>query len=118
MEQTIWRKGLNLKNWSLVDNSAKSTEQKYNYYSCNDTFDKIFAISVKETTKYFSSYDKRQARGSDYALGNGLLDSHRWLRSPVANDASKAYYVYSGLILYDDVANTDGGIRPSCWIKL
>ena len=113
---------------TIVDNSAKSTGDSSNFYVCDNTSDKIFLLSYKETKKYYSSDSKRQAQGSDYAKSQGLyvsIDSsysgcfYYWLRSPYDGSGHCARYVSDdGYIGSSDVYKTYYGVRPVCWICL
>ena len=55
-----------------VDNSASSTASSSNGYACNNTNDKMFLLSYKEVTTYYTSDSARTAKGSDYAKCQGL----------------------------------------------
>ena len=115
---------------TTVDNSVASTGQSSNSYVCNNTNDKMFLLSSKEASTYYTSSTARQAKGSDYAKCQGLEiyssngNSPWWLRSPgnynVSSDgACQAYYVnVDGYIDYYYVYCTVYGVRPACWIKL
>lgn len=107
-----------------VDNSASSTGYSSNSYACNNTNDKMFLLSYKEATTYFSSYTARKAKGTDYAKCQGLYVnsssySYWWLRSPSSYDASIAQHVNHGGGISDfHVLSTDYGVRPACYINL
>ena len=107
-----------------VDNST-SLEPRY---SCKNTNDKMFLLSYKEATTYYTSYSARQAKGTEYAKCQGLYVNSSnqknswWLRSPVVNYDSSASYVYKdGEIYYSygcSVGYTSYGVRPACYIIL
>ena len=111
-----------------VDNSVDSTGQSSNFNVCNNTNDKIFLLSYKEVTTYYTDSTARQAKGSDYAKTQGLyvstnsstLENSYWtLRSPYYNFANEAYFVsISGYFGHDNVRSTGYGVRPACWITL
>ncbi|MCR5349687.1 MAG: DUF6273 domain-containing protein [Acholeplasmatales bacterium] len=107
---------------TTVDNSAASTGQSSNSYECNNTNDKMFLLSYKEATKYYTSTIARRAGGSDYAKCQGLWEngfSFWWLRSPYGNYAHEAYYVDDkGVVGRLNVFFTCVGVRPTCWITL
>ena len=108
---------------TTVDNSASSTGSETNKYACSNTNDKMFLLSYKEATTYYSSDSERQARGTDYAKSQGLyVNSYKspyWLRSPDYNSGDFAWRVFSdGYILNYGVRNTINGVRPACWINL
>ena len=124
---------------TTVNNSVSSTACSTSDYACNDTNDKLFLLSYKELTTYYTSRESKLAKGSDYAKSQGLYFnassgnyqgySKWWLRSP-DDDAIFAQYVTvsgitedvgsSGKIFYYDefVFRNDYGIRPACWITL
>ena len=110
---------------TTVDNSAESTEQSPNSYACDNTNDKIFLLSYKEATTYYTSETARQAIGTDYAKCQGLHvnssngNSSWWLRSPNSNYASNAYsFKHDGNFFNGHVCRTCYGVRPACWINL
>ena len=110
---------------TTVDNSDESTGQSSNFYSCNNTNDKMFLLSYKEATTYYTSDEARMAIGSDYAKCQGLSvyssnGNSVWrLRSPSNYSTDRAYYVYyDGNIDYSGVGSTHYGVRPACWIIL
>ena len=111
---------------TTVDNSAASTGQSSNSNACNNTNDKMFLLSYKEATTYYTSDTARQAKGSDYAKCQGLYPGNNlwWLRSPYFNYISDdydnyAYYVgNNGGITVSCVYHTYFGVRPACWINL
>ena len=114
---------------TTVDNSAASTADSSNSYVCNNTNDKMFLLSYKEATTYYTDSTARQAKGSDYAKCQGLVvhnsndfangNSSWWLRSPGNDYADRAYYVeiFGNLGCYY-VSNAFHGVRPACWIIL
>ena len=122
-------------NNTLVDNSLSSTSDTSNSYICNNTTDKIYLLSVKDTlnTNYgFSSdsseYDiERRAQVSDYArskycwmstsssyYGNGYW----WLRSHSSPNSNYARVVYNyGYVSSNGFVNfTRNGVRPALTI--
>ncbi len=113
---------------TIVDNSASSTGYSSNSYACSNTRDKMFLLSYKEATTYYSSDSKRQAKGTNYAKSQGLYVSfdsshsgysYYWLRSPHYNYDDLARFVdYDGSIYSGYVYDADNGVRPACWINL
>lgn len=95
---------------TLVDNSPSSSlpySNGSNPYSCENTTDKIFALSMKEATSYgFGSYstysEKRRRIASDYSRANYLeYDSESgcgewWLRTLVYCSKGRAHLVGAG----------------------
>jgi hypothetical protein len=110
---------------TTVDNSAATTTDSSNSYACNNTNDKMFLLSYKEATTYYTSQAARQAKGTDYAKIQGIYvyssnnASFWWLRSPSHHDADHAFDVnFDGGIGADSVTGTYRSVRPACWIKL
>ena len=110
---------------TTVDNSAATTTDSSNSYACNNTNDKMFLLSYKEATTYYTSETARQAKGSDYAKCQGLEvnssngNSYWWLRSPHKKDANFALDVNgNGYTTSLEVSRTEYGVRPACWINL
>lgn len=79
-----------------VDNSEDTTYKSPNPYACENTQDKIFALSYSEVknTAYFADSDERQLKVTDYAIATGvpyIRDTYEsvWqLRSPLVVDYS------------------------------
>lgn len=113
-----------------VDNSASSTSSSSNSYACSNTNDKMFLLSYKEATTYYSSANLRTATGTDYAKAQGLYvynsssstyngNSYYWLRSPYCGNSYYANCVYyDGYISNYYVGRTSNGVRAACWINL
>ena len=90
----------------------------------NATQDRIFALSIDEAKKYFSSDSDREAYTTDYAHKKGYDQKDRseywWLRSP--GDSSD----YAALVLVDGFIHQDGAhvyiddvaVRPAFWLNL
>ncbi|MBO7078209.1 MAG: InlB B-repeat-containing protein, partial [Bacilli bacterium] len=111
---------------TTVDNSAASTGQSSNSYACNNTNDKMFLLSYKEATTYYTSSTAMQGKGSDYAKCQGLYvyssnePYYWWLRSPGYRSASSAYrVVYCDGSIHECIVDIAyPGVRPACWINL
>ena len=78
-----------------VENDVNSFGGTENRYVCNNTNDKIFAISYEEAyLGYFGSgydiYDNLNRNGTEYS---GLIGSFLWTRSPVAYVSSGTDYI-------------------------
>jgi hypothetical protein len=117
-----------------VDNSVTSTGQSSNSYVCDNCFfEKMFLLSYKEATTYYTSTYARQAEGTDYAECQGLSVfrttgynasisdgySKWWLRSPSGNYAIKALGVgTAGDSSNYNVDSTEIGVRPACYLNL
>ena len=108
---------------TTVDNSVASTGQSSNDYVCNNTNDKIFSLSYKEVTTYYTSSTARLAKGTDYAKAQGLYvngsngDSYWWTRSPCSNSSTGAYVAINGF-LNGNVCCNYFGVRPALWVNL
>lgn len=92
--------------------------------SGSDTNDKVFLLSSKEATKYFSSDYERICAGTPYCLAKGAYLVNGgvwwWLRTP-GYDSSRASGVSEKGFIDDsgyDVDRTDNVIRPAMWISL
>lgn len=111
-------------NITTVDNSALSTSSSDNEYACSNTNDKLFLLSYKEITIYYSSDSLRTAVGTDYAKAQGLYvnsedEGRYWLRSPDEEYRYSALECTTyGKIFSDNMRETDGGVRAACWINL
>lgn len=120
-----------------VDNSASSTGNSSNSYACEDTEDKVFALSCADVTNssygFNSSYNygdsARRAQVTDYALATGAFMStntsylrigYWWLRSPFYSYPSNARDVSFGG--YSSTAYNVGysfiGARPALKITV
>ena len=120
---------------TLVDNSGSSTGSSSIFFECSNTNDKIFLLSYKEVTTYYSSNTNmaKMAKGSDYAKSQGLYvstssnynSSRYWLRSPCNYDSLSNCYAVSvdcdGAIgdgFGNYVFYTEQGVRAACWINI
>lgn len=87
-----------------VDNSEDTTWESPNPYACENTQDKVFALSFKEAcdSSYFASKAERQLKVTDYAIANGVpfaidtYDSIWWLRSPYNDNGCYVFNVLDG----------------------
>lgn len=105
-----------------VDNSLASTGNSSNPYVCEDTQDKMFALSVSEaeSSSYgLDSYKGRISKATDYASAKGAVNYY-WLRSPDYYGGSDAMYVYrdGDFVSYYGVSNGKVGVRPAFRIKI
>lgn len=103
-------------------------------YTCLDTTDKIFLLSIKEISSYgFMSNVKKTDEGrirlaTDYAMANHLTysyDSFRfnysggyWLRSPYYDFYQDATFIAHGLIYDANVIASGGGVVPALCLDL
>ena len=97
---------------------------KYGTKGDNTTQDKIFALSIDEATKFFSSDSDRIAYTTDYAHRKGVDAVDRsdgwWLRSPGSNSGRAAFVSYRGYIIQNgtDVTDNRVAVRPAMWLNL
>lgn len=113
-----------------VDNSVNTTGYSSNQYACENTQDKVFALSYSEAfnSSYFASNAERQLKVTDYAKAIGAwfgTDDYKnvgswWLRSPYYRYDNFAYLVRGGgSIAYGDgVGETYYGVVPALQISL
>ena len=120
---------------TTLDNSAYSEE--YSQYDSNSTTDKVWLLSYSEAqntaygfTSNKVSTESRQAKGSAYALCQGLYKNSsngcsKWRLRSASND----FYIHDACFVgidgyvfshddYCDVRNTDCGVRPALKINL
>ena len=117
---------------TVVQNGKTTTHSpESNSYACNDTTDKIFALSYQEIANgtYFPSVELRTKLTSDYARATGAYMTQSgtygagwwWLRSPRA-DASNRVSIVDQSGTYDGVyklGNTQGiGIVPALRLNI
>ena len=113
-----------------VDNSASSTGNSSNQYACENTQDKVFALSYSEAfnnSSYFANNAERQLKVTDYAkatgawFGTGDYENVGWwwLRSPYNDDGNYAYGVDGhGNRNRNRVYDTSLGVVPALQISL
>ena len=104
----------------------------YGTNGCNDTYDKVFLLSLSEVVRYFGdsgSLDNRQG-SSDYF--SDQYDETRiaytvegkalwwWLRSPGNSGNGAAIVRADGTVCVDGyrVYSAYGGVRPALWLNL
>ena len=116
-----------------VDNSASTiySSSNPNEFVCENTFDKIYLLSYKDSkNRNFGFIDdkSRQAKVTDYAKATGAfwstsaeyLDCYFWwLRSPYYNNYSKVYYVSGNDYTFSNSdIDSSYGVRPAMVIAL
>ena len=96
---------------------------KYSTNPGKATEDKVFLLSIIETSKYFSSNSARRCTPTNYAVANRVYKSDSgscwWLRSP--GDTQK----YAAHVDFDGDVDEDGfyvdyaynAVRPALWIE-
>lgn len=90
-----------------------------------DTYDKVFLLSIEEIAKYTGTKPEREARATSYAKKCGLSiygknkTAYWWLRSPGDSKSSMSYVDPNGAVSVDgDRIDTGMGVRPALWVKL
>ncbi len=90
----------------------------------NETFDKVFCLSVDEAIRYFTSDSERQCAPTEYALSKDVFESdgycYWWLRSP-GEQANFATEIRCGGTIRSDGetgTSTNTGIRPAIWVTI
>ncbi len=109
-----------------VDNSASSSGYKNSDFTCENTYDKIYLMSVNDIYNYFPDSRDRIKCPTDYAISQGCLYGRKYnactwmLRSPHRYDNKYIHSLdYNGSpIHFDNVTNTDSGVVPSIKISL
>ena len=107
---------------SLIKNEDNS---KYGTNGGNDTGDKVFLLSEKETETLFSNKEERIAKATEYATKSGVYVNEEkaacwWLRSPGYKSDNAAEVDYDGWVYrhgYDVDGNHDG-VRPALHLNL
>lgn len=89
-----------------VDNNAKTTESSSNKYACENTLDKMYALSYSEASKfgYLKSNTEKQFKVTDFAKAKGAyydMENYEncgnwWLRSPCDSQDNYALCVSYG----------------------
>lgn len=111
-----------------VCNKASSTGDEINPYACDDTTDKVWLLSYRETVRDFckclSSESERVKEGTDYAKSQGLKVNESnccwWLRSPncYSSDGMLSVDDSGDFLTYTCVQCTSCGVIPALKIKL
>ena len=100
------------------------TNPEYGTKGGHTTQDRIFALSIDEAKKYFSSDSDRKAYTTDYAHKKGYDQKDRsewwWLRSPGIHRHDAACVSDSGLFSQfgNDVDINRVAVRPAFWLNL
>ena len=96
----------------------------YETHCGNDTFDKVFLLSIQEAYRYFKDSEARCTIGSQYALNHQLHKanngkSYYWLRSNGCCKNDMAIILNNGNVYESgvEVVYTYYGVRPALWIK-
>ncbi len=119
---------------TTVDNSVASTGYNSNQYTCNNTQDKVFLLSVKEVTSTSYGFTSagietiREKQNTDYAKAQGCYSYFSeeyegngcwWLRSSDGTDSGARAIIYNGgAYMRSSVDCTHFGVVPALRIKL
>ena len=103
--------------------NQNSNNPEYGTKGGKPTQDKIFALSIEEANRYFSSNSDRKAYTTDYAHKRGSDSDDRsdwwWLRSPGRSGIDAAYVYNYGLNPYgSSVDSSQVAVRPAFWLNL
>ena len=102
----------------LVSELKNEDNPEYGTRGGNDTWDRIFCLSINEAEHYFSSDTDRQCKPTAYAQkqGVGYCDGcYWWLRSPGISQLDAAYVDAGGALrLRGSIVNFDClAVRPA-----
>lgn len=92
----------------------------------NDTTDKVFLLSIDETSKYLSDKIVRKAEATDYAKDKGIFVSEEngkswwWMRSPGSDDLCASCMGNDGFAHGDGqmIEDRTCGVRPAMWVNI
>ncbi len=92
----------------------------------NDTTDKVFLLSIDETSKYLSDKIVRKAEATDYAKDKGIFVSEEngkswwWMRSPGSDDLCASCMGNDGFVHGDGqmIEDQTCGVRPAMWVNI
>lgn len=109
----------------IMETEVKNSDNKqYDTYGGNDTYDRVFLLSIEEVGKYTGSDQEREAIATKYAQEQGVWSddegAYWWLRSPGINTYIAAYVDDHGGVHGDghDVNYDNVGVRPALWVKM
>ena len=88
----------------------------------NDTQDRVFLLSYRESNTYFDKQEARKNKGTNYAQALGAKvwpfeETDWWLRSPGKVQQDACYIDRNGAQL-SNAATNKKGIRPALWLDL
>ena len=107
-----------------VDNNESQGYSGWDVNGGNNTIDRIFLLSYKETfEKYFKDNLSRTCRQTEYAATQGSSAFSNgncwwWLRSPGKHQDNAASVFSDGSRFYINVSNDTGSVRPALWLNL
>ena len=120
----------NEKNKIATTTVAAEDNSDYGTEAGNNTQDKVFALSISEAKKYFSSVDELCCKPTQYATNNGayVYDNPGsdyygscwwWIRSPGDSQNDATVVDIDGISVYGyTVDSSDIAVRPAMWITL
>jgi hypothetical protein len=104
---------------------SNPANKQFNTAGCQDTQDKIFALSIDEVETYFPNKKDRLAQATEVAKNRGAYvypdtgNAIWWLRSPGCNEINASRVSVGGSVcglIYDD-ARPHRAVRPAMWIS-
>ena len=132
LNEYFYNASFSIEEQSKIVNSYIQNPNNPTYYTNggNDTYDKVFLLSIDEAKKYFSSEEELIAKTTNFVamnLGDTFemdicqeLDSEEiyWLRSPGKDSKCAATIIRSGKRDYQHSINTCFGVRPAMWVDI
>ena len=110
----------------ILETVLSNPENKqFGVAGCEDTTDKIFALSIDELERYLPNKKDRIAPATEVAKNHGAYvypdtgNAIWWLRSPGCNEINASRVSVGGSVcglIYDD-ARPHRAVRPAMWIK-
>lgn len=115
----------------IMETEVKNSDNiNYGTRGGNDTYDRVFLLSLEEVGKYTGSDQEREATATKYAQEQGVWSDEEdetapwWLRSPGDDIYSAAcvelnYFGVNGFGYGARYVDRDNfGVRPALWMKL
>ncbi len=131
LNSTFYNSAFSQKEKDLIINSYLTNHDSVygNVDGGNDTYDRVFLLSVDEAQKYFSSNNARKAQATAYALSKGVYsnastNSVPWLLRSPGDRANVASYVRLpgdidlSQIWWDDDVYHYAALRPTIWVDI
>jgi curved DNA-binding protein CbpA len=97
----------------LESEIVNADNDEYGTFGGNNTWDKIFLLSIEEAVTYFKNDESR------ITLYDGKTAAW-WLRSPIYGDGSAAFVHSGGGVIVSGYGVLSGysGVRPALWLNL
>ena len=124
LNETFFREAFNSVEQNMIQTTTATTDKNLEYLPTSDKneTDKVFALSINEANKYFTSDDARICCGTAYCDAKGFKDhgSIWWLRSRSRLLDKSAATVDENGDVHDSGVYIDVklGVRPALWINL